>query len=189
MPTFRNSKFGMNYPENKISNFPLLSSQDDWDNIETFCKEKNIVLLVKLHIQQKEYKIDFSLFQNVKRISNEDFEKNEVQLYEFLALTDGLISDYSSVAVDYLLLDKPIGFALDDYEAYKECRGFVFENPLEYMPGHHMYSINDLKNFLSDIGSGQDIYKAQREKVKKVALVQKTNYSKAIVDLLDLGKA
>ena len=189
MPTFRNSKFGMNYPENKISNFPLLSSQDDWDNIETFCKEKNIVLLVKLHIQQKEYKIDFSRFQNIKRISNEDFERNKVQLYEFLALTDGLISDYSSVAVDYLLVDKPIGFALDDYEAYKECRGFVFENPLDYMPGHHMYSINDLKIFLSDIGIGQDTYKVQREKVKKVALVQETNYSKAIVDLLDLEKA
>lgn len=189
MPTFRNSKSGIIYPENKISTFPLLSSQNDWEEIESFCKEKNIVLLVKLHMKQKEYEIDFSRFQNIKRISNEDFERNKVQLYEFLALTDGLISDYSSVAVDYLLVDKPIGFALDDYEAYKECRGFVFENPLEYMPGHHMYSVNDLKNFLSDIATGIDIYKGQREEVKKVASVQNTNYSKAIVELFDLEKA
>ncbi len=39
-----------------------------------------------------------------------------------------LVSDYSSVAIDYLLLDRPLGFTLDDYEAYTESRGWVFDD-------------------------------------------------------------
>lgn len=186
MPTFRNSKSGVVYPENRISAFPLLSSQADWNSIETFCKDKNIVLLVKLHMKQKEYNIDYSKFQNIKQITNEDFSNANVQLYEFLAITDGLISDYSSVAVDYLLVDKPIGFALEDYELYKETRGFVFDNPLEYMPGHHMYSIDDLKKYLSDIASDNDVCKDQRARVRKSAIVIKDTYSKDIVEKLNI---
>lgn len=188
MPTFRNSKSGVIYPENKISAFPLLASQEDWNSIDTFCKEKNIVLLVKLHMKQKEYNIDYSKFQNIKQISNEDFSNANIQLYEFLAITDGLISDYSSVAIDYLLVDKPIGFALDDFELYKEARGFVFDNPLEYMPGHHMYSIDDLKKYLSDVASNNDVCKDQRARVKKSAVLIKESYSKSIIEELNIVK-
>jgi CDP-glycerol glycerophosphotransferase (TagB/SpsB family) len=188
MPTFRNSKSGVVYPENKISAFPLLSSQDDWDTIDVFCKENDIVLLVKLHMKQKEYNIDFSQFHNIKKISNEDFSNADVQLYEFLAITDGLISDYSSVAVDYLLVDKPIGFALDDFDLYKEARGFVFDNPLEYMPGHHMYSIDDLKKYLSDVASNNDVCKDQRARVRESAVLIKESYSKSIIEELNIVK-
>lgn len=62
-------------------------------------------------------------------------EKKQIKLYELIGISDGLLSDYSSVAVDYLLLDRPLGYVLADYNIYKEKRGFVFEDPLEYMPG------------------------------------------------------
>ena len=52
-----------------------------------------------------------------------------------LGSSDALITDYSSVYFDYLLLDKPIGFTVDDMELYIKDRGFIFNNPEEYMPG------------------------------------------------------
>ena len=42
------------------------------------------------------------------------------KLYELIGISDGLLSDYSSVAVDYLLLDRPLGYVLADYNIYKE---------------------------------------------------------------------
>ena len=66
--------------------------------------------------------------------------------YELIGISDGLLSDYSSVAVDYLLLDRPLGYVLADYNIYKEKRGFVFEDPLEYMPGEKIYNVCDIRN-------------------------------------------
>ena len=48
-----------------------------------------------------------------------DLEQADVQLYETLSFVDALITDYSSVAIDYLLMDRPIAFTLDDYEKYR----------------------------------------------------------------------
>ena len=101
-------------------------------------------------------------------------------MYQFLTLTDALISDYSSVAVDYMLLDKPIAYLLEDFEQYKKVRGFVFEDPLEYMPGYHIYSNEELDRFLSDIHNHKDIYKEKRAHKLSVMHNQCNNYSKRI---------
>ncbi len=158
----------------------------DTPGIGELCGQLGVTLLVKLHQIQRDYNIDFDSMNNIKRITNDDFENNGVNLYELLAVTDALITDYSSVAIDYLIVDKPIGFALEDYEMYKATRGFIFDDPLQYMPGHHMYGIDDLEHFLHDIANGSDPYKADRDRVKAEAIHPSTCYceeiAKAIFD-------
>ena len=78
---------------------------------------------------------------------------------------DALITDYSSIAVDYLLLDKPIAFTLDDYEEYKQLRGFVFKDALAYMPGHHVFETDQLEAFFDDICAGNDRYRDDRRRL------------------------
>lgn len=49
---------------------------------------------------------------------------NQMDLYEILPHTDLLITDYSSVYFDYLLLDKPIVFTptdLGEYSKNEDC--------------------------------------------------------------------
>lgn len=191
MPTFRNAKRGRmlirpEYLEGKIEQFPLLKNENDWKKIDDYCERYGISLLIKLHNYQKEYDIDFSKFTHIFAITNDDIERNGVQLYEFLAVTDALITDYSSVAFDYLLLNKPIGFILDDFELYKKTRGFVFENPLEYMPGHHIYTCEQLKEFLKDVVEENDIYKDYRSRVKAQAIHDSKDYCKEILDCLNI---
>lgn len=186
MPTYRNSSVCAGYAEDIITQFPLMANHEDWKCLDEVCLKENVVLLVKLHPSQRRYDIKFEKFSNIKQITNDDFSKENIQMYEFLALTDGLISDYSSVAIDYLLVNKPIAFALDDYDIYQKVRGFVFENPKEYMPGHHLYTLNDLCGFISEVADGKDLYAEKRKKLSDIAIYKCDNYCKEILNTLSL---
>jgi CDP-glycerol glycerophosphotransferase (TagB/SpsB family) len=73
---------------------------------------------------------------------------------------DAMISDYSSIVYDYMLLDRPIAWALDDMEEYQ--LPFLMENPLEYMPGEKLYCFADLLRFLEQVKRGEDPYRLER---------------------------
>lgn len=186
MPTYRVCQNVKYSDTNNISQFPLMANDSDWQKLDDYCVSKNVVVLVKLHPMQKSYDIKWNKFRNVKIISNEDFNRVGIQMYSFLAVTDGLISDYSSVAVDYMLVDKPIAFTLDDYELYKDGRGFVVPNPLDYMPGHHLYTVDDLLHYIDDISEGCDPYKGNREKIFGTLLTKSQHYCKDLVSILGL---
>lgn len=164
MPTYRKSIRAV-YPEGKIQGhfeLPVVGSVEQLTELNEFCRNNHIALCIKRHPSQIKYVCEDSQFSNIVFISNNDLVNAGVDLYSFLRYTDALISDYSSVAIDYLLLDKPIAFALDDFEQYKEARGFVFEDPLKYMPGHHLYTYEDMLAFIDDVAKGNDPYKADR---------------------------
>ena len=186
MPTYRNSTADSTLAENVITQFPLMATEDDWKKLDEKCREKSVVMLVKLHMSQRDYGMDFSSLTNVIRLSNADFDRAGVKMYEFMALTDGLISDYSSVAVDYLVVDKPLAFALDDFELYNKARGFVFEDPKKYMPGHHLYNVDDLCGFVSDVADGNDKHKEDRRKMSEIGIYKSSNYCKEIVESIGL---
>lgn len=186
MPTYRNSTADSTLAENVITQFPLMATDKDWKELDETCCEKSVILLVKLHMSQKKYGIDFSSLRNVIQLTNKDFDEAGVRMYEFMALTDGLISDYSSVAVDYLVVDKPLAFALDDFELYNKARGFVFDNPKAFMPGHHLYTLKDLCGFITDVADGKDKYAQERKKMADIAIYKSDCYCKEIVESIGL---
>lgn len=167
MPTFRRRFHDENTEYCTKPNFdiPLLNSVDDLIEINNICASRKIFLYIKRHPAQIPYTCERMAFSNIVFINNETLSAQGIQTYELLSITDALISDYSSVAIDYLLLDKPIAFALDDFEQYKSTRGFVFDDPLEYMPGHHLYTFEDLKAFIRDVAEDHDPYAEQRHQI------------------------
>lgn len=56
-------------------------------------------------------------------------------LNELMIASDILISDYSSIIFDYLLLDKPILLYLFDYTKYSTYRGLYF-NPNNFFDSY-----------------------------------------------------
>lgn len=101
--------------------------------------------------------------------------------------TDFLIADYSSVFLEYLLLDKPIGFAIPDYDEYKKKRGFIFENAQLYMPGYKMFKKHDLFDFLALIGAGIDEYKEERKAIcDRIHQYKDGNNCKRCLELSDI---
>lgn len=137
---------------------------DDLQQLNEYLKNINSRMIVKLHPLQtadiKDTKLPYIDF-----ITQEDLNKQGMTVYTLLRNADGLITDYSSVYFDYMLLDRPIGFAVEDIEEYKDKRGFIFDNPKEYMPGPEIKNLYDIEKFVSDIFNGMDDYKEQRAKV------------------------
>lgn len=172
MPTFR--KTGANIStcaENQVEwgfDIPLLEKSDQMTELDQFLLQKQLNILIKRHPYQVSYTCEKCSYANIRFISNEDLYALGTDVYGVLNQTRALISDYSSIAVDYMLLNKPIAFSLDDFEQYKDTRGFVFDNPLDYMPGHHLYTFDDLKSFLQDISEGKDPYAEERHRLMKI---------------------
>lgn len=186
MPTFRNTESGK-YAEGKLFrdyDLPLLSSEEELLKLDRVLGENSQKLVIKRHPMQLKYSSEGRTLENIRFLGNEDLEKAGVELYALLHEADALVSDYSSVSVDFLLLDRPMAFALEDFEAYKTARGFVFEDPLRYMPGHHLYGFEDFYTFLTNVASGEDVYAAARAEVLPEMHSICKNYTKRIYEAI-----
>lgn len=85
-------------------------------------------------------------------------------LYDVLAISDALISDYSSVYIDYLCLDKPVFFHFIDYNNFLSTRGFAFDDYSKLIAGPISYDSEMLYSNLNDfLKKGIDLYSSQRK--------------------------
>jgi CDP-glycerol glycerophosphotransferase (TagB/SpsB family) len=105
-------------------------------------------------------------------------------MMKLMACSDGLIGDYSSASMQYLLTDHPQAFVVPDIEEYKSTRGFIFDNPEEYMAGHIIKEKNDFFKFIDDFAKGRDIYKEKRHWVcNQIYKYKDANSCKRILEL------
>ena len=88
--------------------------------------------------------------------------------YNYLVKTDALITDYSSIYFDYLLVDKPIGLAIPDIEEYKKHVELLFDDYTGNIPGQQIYTFNDLCDFINNVSNGIEIDKELRKEKTKL---------------------
>jgi CDP-glycerol glycerophosphotransferase (TagB/SpsB family) len=146
LPTFRASTYGDvridgSYNNNKISIFKF----DELYEFDDFLQFNNVLLLIKLHPMDMLQNYEFPSFKNVIIIKQNNFN---FQLYPLIGTTDFLLTDYSSVWVDYDILEKPIGFIIDDIEEYKASRGFTIDNLENELPGKIIHNLTELNEFI-----------------------------------------
>ena len=161
MPTFRR---GVGRIESSID-IPVLNS-DNIKALDEKLQSLNIALIIKPHrVQAGSFEYLFAKEQttNISIVTEEYFIRNNIPVYTFLAHMDALITDYSSVYFDYLLLDRPIGFAIDDFDQYYKNRGFAYDNPLEMMPGKKIYTFEDLVSFFEGFANMKDDFSEKRK--------------------------
>lgn len=164
-PTFRRSDY-LGYDDSSLEELLILFSEEEYDELNENLKQYNFLLIVKLHPGQNTNGWNKIKLSNLIIYSHKAFLEENLNLYKLLPQIDVLLADYSSVYLQFLLLNKPIGFVVPDMEEYAEKRGFVFENPKDYMPGEIIKSKVDMYHFLSDIYKGIDKYKDKREQVR-----------------------
>lgn len=170
MPTFRKS-FSSAISDDTTGNetgLPLFTDSESLFQFNEYLNGLNILVVLKLHHLQAEMDIFKQEFSNIVVVRDEPLALNNIQLYQFVNLSDCLITDYSSISVDYLLSDKPIIFTLDDYEEYKKSRGFAIDDALRFMPGYHVYNIEELKKSIYDISVDIDNYKYDRKALRDI---------------------
>ena len=188
MPTFRKSELkGCREGEIELPyQLPALNGSEDLEELDHLLEELDMLLVIKKHPLQIGWKGTEEKLSNICYLSDGMLEKEKIRLYEVVGISDALISDYSSIAVDYLLLDRPIGYVLADYELYKEKRGYVFDDPLEYMPGEKLYDRKDIAEFLQHISDGTDLFRQERQKMLPLMHNKTDNYCRRLAEYLEL---
>ena len=170
LPTFRQSAFLGNQDASVSgTGLPILQSREEMERINEVLAASDTLLIAKIHPAQDLEQIDTRGFSHIRILTNDQMQKAECNLYQLLASADGLITDYSSVYFDYLLLNRPIGFTVDDIEEYTQNRGFVVDDPRPLMPGRFIHTPEEFSLFVGDVIAGSDSYEAQRKKVGELA--------------------
>lgn len=169
LPTYRKSIIGAKHEDGDENSFGVKSVFCDYySQITTLCKQKNILLLVKPHPMDAINSLTFSNNDYVKCIKNKELEVAGVDLYELLAETDCLVTDYSSVYIDYLCTGKPIAFVYDDLKGYESSRGFLFSPPEKYLPGFKISNYDELEYYLKNFDLCNKKYSHEREKIQSI---------------------
>jgi len=157
LPTYRTSSHGEIRNDGTTFDLLPLVSKSQLKKFDKFLSLNNIFCFIKLHPVDIISKDDFDTYTNIQVLDNSDFNIREIQLYSFLANIDALITDYSSVYIDYMLTKNPIGFVIPDIDSYKKNRGFSFENALEKLPGDIIKTYTEFENFIENIVNNNSV--------------------------------
>ncbi len=133
--------------------------------LEARLSAQNMLLCIKLHPMEGAV-LPKSLL-NIRFVDESFLRQHDLSLYGLLSQADALLTDYSSVFFDFLLLDRPIGFVCPDMEDYRQRRGFIVEDPTQLMPGPLIGSPEQLEAFLTDLSAGRDSFQTARRRVRQ----------------------
>ncbi len=101
VPTFRDQKLGVWFADAGIERFA------------DHCAARGWLFLVNMH------PFEHAWMENAKNVyTNIRFVRAHTDIYPILHYASVLVTDYSSLALDYLMLDRPVVFYRPDHEEY-----------------------------------------------------------------------
>ncbi|TCI46217.1 hypothetical protein EVJ27_06930 [Exiguobacterium sp. SH3S2] len=163
MPTYRQSKI-LHGIEDSMLEIPIID-KENLPEINEYLTMKNVVIVLKLHPLQNDIKLIDGQYSNIIILKDELLKEKGYELYNLLGYSHALITDYSSVYFDYLLLDRPIAFTIQDITEYNDNRGFTVNNPKELMPGVKLQNAQDLIKFIDSLVLQEDFFINDRARV------------------------
>ena len=190
MPTFRK---GGGYCRNDSTaefpyGIPLVENEQMMNELQKFLEENNSLLVIKVHpMQDPDTLTLLHGSDNILVLTGQTVKELGVDNYRLIKSADALISDYSSIAYSYLLLNRPMAFVLSDLKDYK--LGFAMPDPERYLVGEKIYTFDQFFAFLKDVRDGNDTFKAEREALGKWLFEQHDgNSCQRIAEMMGLQK-
>ncbi|MFX0138049.1 MAG: CDP-glycerol glycerophosphotransferase family protein, partial [Candidatus Hodarchaeota archaeon] len=145
-PTFR---------DDFVFRFPLTDSE--MESLNEFLTKTNTIFLIKAHMFEE--KIDLKKHEFIKLV------KKDVDIQELLLISDILITDYSSMIFDYLLLDRPILLFAYDLKDYVNERGMYYDFK-EIAPGPILFNGKELIDAIKKVENIDKKFKEKRELIR-----------------------
>lgn len=171
LPTYRFSEEKMRKPVDgdlyKETGLPMIRSQEELVSINDFLRRNDMMLILKLHPFQNRDVVHVDGYSNIHILESRQLLREDIQINQLLGMADALISDYSSVAVDFLILNRPMAFLLEDEREYSQSRGFIFDSIMNYLPGKKIHKPKDFMTFLDEVSKGIDSTLEERERIRK----------------------
>jgi len=149
----------------------------DFVRLHHFLDQEKMYLVIKAHRL-----CDLNLSGNAPYIS---FYENTCDVYPLMRMANAMVTDYSSIYMDYLLLDRPIVFYCPDYDEYV-THNRKFQFPYDEMtPGPKCRNQDEFEAALKLAVHGDDGFGPERQALcEKVFLHRDGKSSKRIADHL-----
>jgi CDP-glycerol glycerophosphotransferase (TagB/SpsB family) len=143
----------------------------DLAKLSEFAKKHKVLFVFKFHPSIRCVE-EFGIFDNII------YYDNTKDIQPLLKATDILVTDYSSVYIDYLLLDRPIIFFAYNYEQYMESQGGLLFDYKKTAPCPICYSQDQLQEAIISYVLGRtDEYANKRAEIRKLAFKYKDGKS------------
>lgn len=173
-PTFRDYE-----SINDVKSRSIWGENYDDDLICNFLKKNDMIVIAKLHSWQNKNAI---LEKNKSIILYEP--TFDFSFYDLFKLSDMMITDYSSIGLDWLFMNKPLIYNLWDYEVYHNERGFAYEPYDDLCGGKIVKNDEELVIAIKETFD-KDLYAEKRTRIRNVMYsVQDFSSSEKICKLL-----
>lgn len=137
-------------------------SQSALDELENVLERTQSIIIAKIHPIQARTVLKTSSSKRVI-LYNNIAETYHISLNELMAISDVMITDYTSAVFDYLNVNNPIIYYFYDIERYIGTRGFII-NPMDpLMAGEVTKNLHELSHAIENQCNGVDLYKDKRE--------------------------
>lgn len=171
LPILKSNSFNILYAptwrqHSEVSLFPF--KDFDASALEHYLIENNITLYIRFHPAYEEtIPKDILSLENVILFSARDY----TEVMDYINCFDALITDYSSIYLDFMLLERPIVFLPYDLDEYQKSVGFT----MEYMDNTPGEKPSSFKAFLDELNI---IKNTPEERISRIhSLNQKLNSS------------
>ena len=146
----------------EIKLFPF----DDFSltDLQNFLSKEKIIIHIRFHpAYEEDIPKEILALENISLFS----AKKYPEIMDYLNLFDALITDYSSIYFDYMLLERPMIFLPYDLEDYEKSVGFTMDYS-QYTPGAKPTSFLDFTNYLNAIKNNPEIFLDSIKSLNKI---------------------
>lgn len=166
LPTYRRAVRGD--PAQDGQDFGNAAQMPDFDaeRFAAWLAARNVVCVLKPHPLGAAPRLRTSGYLRV--LDDAALAAQGLTLYALLGGADVLLTDVSSVYVDFLLLDRPVIHTFADRAEYGAGRGFTFDWTEDYFAGPMVADMAGVERALDDLAAGRDEHSAQRQRLRAV---------------------
>src|SRR3989344_1342292 len=144
----------------------FFEKKEDLQALDGFLEQNGLVFFLKLHPLAQEKAFRAAHNGGYKNIF---FVRPDSDADPLLPLTDILVTEYSGIYFEFLLLDRPVVFFAFDYEKYVSQDRELYFPYGEVTPGPKAKNLRELMGHLAEVSAGRDDYGEQRKKVRDLA--------------------
>jgi len=112
------------------------------------CAARGIVLVTKAHQLDDDRNAEA---WGMHVVTSDSLREAGLSFFQLLALSAGLVSDYSSVWVDYLRTGRPFGLLFPDFDLFDTARGFNNPPIAEVAPEAILTDVADVERFIDAV--------------------------------------
>jgi CDP-glycerol glycerophosphotransferase (TagB/SpsB family) len=165
LPTYRKTTVGGNRLDGRDSGNVFNCAGFPVAAFDAYLKANNAICLVKPHPMAPP--VAEAGTDNLLYIDDNWLRQKGLTLYQLAGFADCLVSDISSIVVDFLLVNRPVVLLFEDIAEYRDSRGFVFSPIEQWLPARVNTDYAGFIDDLSAVLAGDDRYASIRSRLKQ----------------------